>query len=133
MLLAGIALVLIGATLAAQENRQAEFEQKGWKRLDAAAIRGAVLDATFYPDGKGYQVYVAPDGKMKFKSFLGWTDVGKGEVTSDGLFCRQWNHVRSGTTLCTSMWKKGNTYMSVREDGQVFRTLVIERGNPDNL
>ncbi len=130
---AGTALLLLAATALAKEPWETGFEKKGWTRLGAAEIRKVMLDSTLSPDGKGYQVYIAPDGAMKFKSFLGWTDQGRGEITSGGLFCRQWKNVRSGRKLCTSMWKKGDTYMSVKETGQVYRTLVITRGNPENL
>ncbi len=129
----GVVVLLLSASAFAKEPWEAEFEKKGWARLGAAEIRKVMLDSTLAPDGKGYQVYIAPDGAMKFKSFLGWTDQGRGEITPGGLFCRQWKNVRSGKKLCTSMWKKGDTYMSVKETGQVFRTLVITRGNPENL
>lgn len=125
--------VLGAGAAAAKEPWEKAFEKKGWARLEAAEVRKVMLDATLSPDGKGYQVYVAADGAMIFKSFLGWTDKGKGEVTKTGLFCRVWVNVRSGKKLCTSIWKKGDTYMSVKESGQVFRTLVIARGNPENL
>lgn len=130
---AGTVLLLLAATAMAKEPWEAEFEKKGWVRLDAAEIRRVMLDSTLSPDGKGYQVYIAPSGAMKFKSFLGWTDHGQGEITSDGMFCRKWKNLHSGKELCTSIWKKGDTHMSVKKTGKVFRTLVITRGNPENL
>jgi hypothetical protein len=132
VLVVAASLIVAGGALA-KEPWEKKFEKDGWVRLGTEQIKAAVLDATLSPDGKGYQVYVAPDGAMKFKSFLGWTDKGRGEITKDGKFCRQWEQLRSGKKLCTSMWKKGTTYMSVKEDGQVYRTLLISRGNPANL
>lgn len=129
----GLALGAAAEKAMAKEPWEAAFEKKGWVRLGEAEVRKVMLNATLSPDGKGYQVYVAPDGAMIFRSFLGWTDKGKGEITKNGLFCRQWVNVRSGKKLCTSIWKKGGTYMSVKASGQVFRTLVISRGNPANL
>ena len=129
----GLVVLLLAAGANAKEPWEAGFEQKGWTRLGAAEIRKVMLNSTLSPDGKGYQVYIAPDGAMIFKSFLGWTDQGQGEVTPDGLFCRQWKNLRSGKKLCTSIWKKGDTHMSVKRTGKVFRTLLITRGNPENL
>ncbi len=127
------ALLLLSAGAPAKEKWAADLEKKGWKRLSAGEVKKTMLDATLAPDGKGYQVYVAPNGNMKFKSFLGWMDKGKGKITKDGLFCRTWENLRSGKTLCTSMWKKGDTYMSVKKNGKVYRTLVISRGNSENI
>ena len=127
------ALLLLSVGALAKEKWAADLEKKGWVRLNAKEVKKTMLDATLAPDGKGYQVYVAPDGTMKFKSFLGWMDKGKGKITKGGLFCRTWKNLRSGKTLCTSMWKKGDTYMSVKKNGQVFRTLLISRGNPQNI
>ena len=127
------ALLLLSAGAPAKENWAADLEKKGWVRLSAKEVKTTMLDATLTPDGKGYTVYVAPDGTMNFKSFLGWMDKGKGKITKDGLFCRTWENIRSGKPLCTSMWKKGGTYMSVKKNGQVFRTLEISRGDPENI
>ncbi len=127
------ALLLLSAGAPAKEKWAADLEKKGWVRLSAKEVKTTMLDATLAPDGKGYQVYVAPDGTMIFKSFLGWMDKGKGKITKDGLFCRTWVNIRSGKPLCTSMWKKGDTYMSVKINGQVYRTLEISRGDPEKI
>lgn len=127
------ALLLLSAGAPAKEKWASDWEKKGWVRLSAEEVKKTMLNATLSPDGKGYQVYVASDGTMIFKSFLGWKDKGKGKITKDGLFCRTWVNLRSGKTLCTSMWKKGDTYMSVKKNGQLFRTLVIVRGNPEKI
>ena len=127
------ALLLLSAGAPAKEKWAADLKKKGWVRLSAKEVKTTMLDATLSPDGKGYQVYVAPNGNLIFKSFLGWVDKGKGKITKGGLFCRTWKNIRSGKPLCTSMWKKGDTYMSVKKNGQVYRTLEITRGNPDKL
>ena len=127
------ALLLLSVSAPAKEKWAADLEKKGWVQLSAKEVKKTMLDATLTPDGKAYQVYVGPDGTMIFKSFLGWIDKGKGEITKGGLFCRTWKNIRSGKPLCTSMWKKGDTYMSVKKNGQVFRTLEILKGNPEKI
>ena len=130
---AAVLLLALAGSAPAQEPWAAKFEQQGWVRLDAKEIKAAMYDATLSPDKKAYQVYVAPDGSMKFKSMLGWADVGKAEVEDDGRLCRKWEQLRSGKRLCVTVWKKGTTYMTVKEDGSIYRTLLITRGNTANL
>lgn len=130
---AAVLLLAFAAGATAKEPWESKYEQEGWVRLDAKEIKAAMFDATLSPDGKGYQVYIAPDGSMKFKSMLGWSDVGKAELKPDGTLCRQWEQLRSGKQMCVTVWKKGTTYLTAKEDGTIYRTLLITRGNTANL
>lgn len=122
-----------GCATMTPEERERALVQDGAEKLSGPAMREAFAGATLYDENGGWAVYVDPDGSQRFKNLRrSFSDTGQWEIRGDA-WCSTWGKIRRGATACFTTFRKGETFMQVKEDGSMGQSFTRTPGNPEDL
>lgn len=96
--------------------------------LTASELAAALSGNTFY--GPGVHVYIDPGGVL-YAAAGESVDVGRWEITPDGLYCSAWNVGDGGRRRCASVHRQGETFEFLVHDGWSVTPFKRTPGNAE--
>ena len=139
-LLVILAVLVASANLFATEEWEQKLMAEGWVKVNRNLKTFA--DTTWYgqkgvnPIHENFILYIDSTGTMVYFVFLkgGLIHVGT-RSEEGGKICVQWEDLLGGKKLCgrTSLWKKGEIYLTISKIGFEFTRWKIKKGNLENF
>ena len=128
---------IFSADLIAEEEWEKKLKADGWVLIKRKLTD--LADTTWYgqksanPSREHWIFYIAPSGEKAYFQFIKDAPIHKStrSIDENGRICNQWEKLGGGIKRCgrTTLWKKGDLYMTMTKIGSEHNRWKIKKGN----
>ena len=127
-----LGFILPADLVAGEKETEMKLKKEGWVKLSVEEVK-AHKNYTAVGD-TGWARYVDPTGtKYVWRYDHGAITPFERKVTAEGKDCIRYSRYSTGPWKCSSIWKRGKSYVRLRPTGLLSPKYEIKPGNTENL